>query len=575
MVVKGPRLTAVPLYWSFLTCLLLCSAVRHHTESKRFSTANSGATSVSLSQNAEQKNKDADQRTHARATKKFVFIRHGESAGNVNPDAGNADGLLTDAGESQAVTRVALMDVELLQKVSQSELVLVSPLRRAMATSLIVAAEVMKRCQSEAASLTFFMKPSLCGDFESLHPKVVVDIHLRASAPEPGWYQKIPGWYEKSPFDDPGCGREDSFAVAKLRSFATDPLLYLEKIFEKYQKGLSTSSLARFRVITDRMTTSYKLARFAATGETSYHWWTTGTTEDWLHNCKVWNMPNSGRLPKDADAFADEIRVFKNEVLDYTDDNLLIVGHSGWVRFSFAAWCPWAVAPKTAEEKLKKALENLRVGGIEGIRTLNNAGVVTGEIAHKVEARSDNFQVVRNFPVYRRAYQQNASANPKFPAGAFQNVHIGPITPGSEAFPNTKDSPKVGFFSRMDEAKDAGMIPVASCFMNAYFEKQLWTGWEARTFVLSWYSGTAVLSWASKWAEPRGQITLSGVEFVREKPYIVSATTNDCPLSVCKRINMRIPEDFGMPLAEQFAAMVAWEALLQGYMNIEDPSVCP
>lgn len=473
-------------------------------------------------------------RTHARFTKKFVYIRHGQSTGNAMQFWRAADGVLTDKGESQAVTRVALMDAELLQKISQSELVLVSPLRRAMATSLIVAAEVMKRCQSEAASLTFFMKPSLCSNkaVESLPPSVVVDINLREK--------------RKSGSEDPGCGWGD-------------PLSYLEEIFDKYQEGLSTASLARFRAITDRMKRSYKRARIAATGEKTYR-----------HNfpdCPDWDMPNGGRLPKDADAFADEIRVFKNEVLNYPDDNLLIVGHSGWARFSFAPWC--------AAEERKTAEENLRVGGIEGIRPLNNAGVVTGEIAHKIEARSDNFQVVHAGAAY---------------TGAFQNVHIGEITPGDEEFPNTKSHPKVGIFNRMDEAKDAGMIPAASCFMNAYFEKQqqgiIGTdtaprgGWEARTFVLSWYSGTAVLSWASKWAEPKGQLTLSGVEILVEDGItIVAATTNDCGEdsdgSVCKRIRMRIPEDFDMPLAEQKSAMVAWSALLQGYMEIEDPSVCP
>lgn len=83
------------------------------------------------------------------SAKIVTFIRHGESVGNAGLmgaiEAGSVwgyrDGELTSRGEDQAASRVAMMDEATIFRVTSAETVLVSPLKRAMATAVVVLAE--------------------------------------------------------------------------------------------------------------------------------------------------------------------------------------------------------------------------------------------------------------------------------------------------------------------------------------------------------------------------------------------------------------------------------------------------
>eukprot|EP00928_Gymnodinium_smaydae_P053603 TRINITY_DN37555_c0_g1_i1.p1 TRINITY_DN37555_c0_g1~~TRINITY_DN37555_c0_g1_i1.p1 ORF type:complete len:498 (-),score=108.18 TRINITY_DN37555_c0_g1_i1:103-1596(-) len=90
--------------------------------------------------------------------KAIVFVRHGESAGNA-PAQGvwnekslfaYRDGKLTPDGERQVEARVALMDDALLASLLATEVVLVSPLARAMATAIILLAVAFSRAGKRA-----------------------------------------------------------------------------------------------------------------------------------------------------------------------------------------------------------------------------------------------------------------------------------------------------------------------------------------------------------------------------------------------------------------------------------------
>merc|ERR1719424_1031899 len=88
-----------------------------------------------------------------------TFIRHAESAGNLAKKslfkywkeyvgwAHSAwkDGQLTREGEAHAAKSVEELEPALLARITRSQLVLVSPLQRAMATCMLVMATAYKR----------------------------------------------------------------------------------------------------------------------------------------------------------------------------------------------------------------------------------------------------------------------------------------------------------------------------------------------------------------------------------------------------------------------------------------------
>jgi len=83
----------------------------------------------------------------------ITFIRHGKSVGNAgfkgtmlkgSPFA-YFDGELTPEGERQSIQRVSMIDDETVERIACAGVVLVSPLKRALATVLIILAEAHRR----------------------------------------------------------------------------------------------------------------------------------------------------------------------------------------------------------------------------------------------------------------------------------------------------------------------------------------------------------------------------------------------------------------------------------------------
>jgi hypothetical protein len=84
---------------------------------------------------------------------KVMYFRHGESAGNAwRVDLGIADGVLTPKGENQARSRIAQLTSDQRAEMLAVDVVLVSPLTRAMQTALALYVERWWRWWRTASS---------------------------------------------------------------------------------------------------------------------------------------------------------------------------------------------------------------------------------------------------------------------------------------------------------------------------------------------------------------------------------------------------------------------------------------
>jgi len=165
--------------------------------------------------------------------KSVTYIRHGKSAGNAGVkgaiERGSIlayrDGLLVGKGEQQIVERMEAMDDKLMQRIVEAEVVLVSPLARAMGTAVIALAQA--HCRSFKAS----------GRAQRTWPRVEVITELR---------EKV-----KSSSERPGTGE--------------DPLAYVRAMATKYGESAFSSSSAMQPVAED-ICRSYDRERIATNG---------------------------------------------------------------------------------------------------------------------------------------------------------------------------------------------------------------------------------------------------------------------------------------------------------------------
>jgi len=267
-------------------------------------------------------------------TKEFVYIRHGESNGNkagkfhwasiptlgiwnANFAARAADGVLTSRGEEQPVQRVLQMDTTMLRRISKSQLVMTSPLRRAMGTSIIVIAEVLRRC-SDVISADDGSPPGMC---EEVWPTdVQVSRFLR---------EKV-----KTGSEWPGCGG--------------DPLKYIDEIVAKYVIGLPLPYAKGLVGIGDRMKQSYIEEKERATTKKAFYR---------IGRCLRWDP-----MPEDGASYQNMITHFKDFVVRYPQTKTLIVAHSGWARYAFSPWLPDGdKSKKPADEKVKEDEKQLKM----------------------------------------------------------------------------------------------------------------------------------------------------------------------------------------------------------------------
>mmetsp|Transcript_108629 Transcript_108629/g.307074 ORF Transcript_108629/g.307074 Transcript_108629/m.307074 type:complete len:424 (+) Transcript_108629:101-1372(+) len=347
--------------------------------------------------------------------KTITYLRHGKSAGNagmmgvveMKSLTAYRDGLLVAKGEQQVVDRVASLDAKLAHLITSAEVVLVSPLARALATAVIVLAEAHRR-NFDATGRT-----------KATWPRVEVVTELR---------EKV-----KSHSERPGTG--------------ADPLDYVCGIARRYGQNLYDNPAA-LQSISDDICRSYNLE--------------CAVTNGWEHE------------PEDASSYIEMIRRFKERLGDRKETNILLVGHSGWARFAFAA-----LLPPASQEDDDTIRMNL-VNGARGIRKIPNACALTVKFNSSLRLFQD--LVIDHDPLHDDSWKCKGD-----------------------------EDEGVGVFCSEPEARAAGAIPDDGEFARIMLLKQSeYTGsWEVRLFTFSSSSGEAHLAWANKWGEPRDAIVIS------------------------------------------------------------------
>lgn len=278
-------------------------------------------------------------RTETNVTKNVIFVRHAQSAGNaklwgaIEKGRWDAykDGTLTKKGMTateKKVTDIVDIDQELIEHVLHSDIVLVSPLRRAMATAILFLAKAKQLLREKDYSDDMeieitewsdrnspaFASTQLPNSRADLLPEIRVHADLR---------EKV-----KTDSDKPGADDKE------------DPMQYVHNIAKQCGKMFFDGERALDATF-QQIQTSY-LAEQAR-------------TDGWKPE------------PNDGYTYAGQIRNFKHYLKGIAQKNVLIVGHSGWSRYAFNSFLP-----VSGDENVER---NLRFGARK-VQTLRNVGII-------------------------------------------------------------------------------------------------------------------------------------------------------------------------------------------------------
>lgn len=272
-------------------------------------------------------------------TKNVIFIRHAESAGNakifgaIEKGRWDAfkDGELTRKGTTATEQKVADIidwDTDLIKHVLRSDIVLVSPLRRAMATAMIFLAKAKQLLRDKDLvdeEITMEIKETVKGhqDFAFQHPpNTAADL-----LPEIRVHADLREKYG-SESDKPGADETEH------------PLEYVHRIAQHCGKHWFGDEHA--------LDMTYQQIQASYVAEES-------RTHGWLPDAV------------DGYTFANQIRKFKDYLKGIIQRNVFIVGHNGWSRFAFASFLPAG-----GEENVER---NMRFG-TRKVLPLRNLGII-------------------------------------------------------------------------------------------------------------------------------------------------------------------------------------------------------
>eukprot|EP00929_Paragymnodinium_shiwhaense_P013835 TRINITY_DN121680_c0_g1_i1.p1 TRINITY_DN121680_c0_g1~~TRINITY_DN121680_c0_g1_i1.p1 ORF type:complete len:600 (+),score=117.93 TRINITY_DN121680_c0_g1_i1:294-2093(+) len=289
-----------------------------------------------------------------RGAKTITFIRHGQSAGNAmsnspgyavlglftgeNKYVDPRDGFLTWTGMKQAHDRVAQMlaDDGLRERLKKVQVVIVSPLARAMGTTWLILAD-------------------LCRDLDMAVPDIIVS---------PDLSEKV-----KTDSDRVG-GNLNGDGADYIEILSKAALKYLEK---EEKKGHPLSPEEELKGVQRRATLSKLkqnliVAYAAAKGD-----------KQWKHESLT---------SKD---FGDQVNRLK-ETLDFLHaDNILLIGHSGWSRYAFGHLWP---SGRAQEEKDTRVWYQMRVQHLilaqHYAHPLNNCGVFQAKLENSAFIKDES-----------------------------------------------------------------------------------------------------------------------------------------------------------------------------------------
>jgi len=385
----------------------------------------------------------------AATEKQITFIRHGESLGNLlgskpvlyaletkgSPTAWK-DGRLSETGKQASIDRVNEFDQELVDRILDADVVLVSPLIRAMETCMFVLSTAIKRVEAVPNDNVFDRRLKL------MHVKFFVMSDLREKY--------------SSDSDKPGSSSVNVY----------EHLMNTAESLDEKAGGAQTDLL---QYVALNLAMSYD--------EES-------RSDGWLDD------------PDDAEKFLAAVTRFRRSLAAMPDKNVLIVGHNGWSRWTFAAGLNEACPKNENEEARDQWFLNVAFGGRE-VQELANVGVITS----------------------------------KFSDNKFKDAKV--YTDGK------KCKTKFALFSSLAEAKDEGLIPEDASVHRMLTKKKMDSfGYQTRWVTFSAYGSHSMLAWSSSMAEPKKFIDfvlakgLSTLQFacdVTNQAVLISSSVKSLP----------------------------------------------
>jgi hypothetical protein len=297
-----------------------------------------------------------------------TFIRHAESAGNLLKKnkfaflreyigwARNAwkDGPLTREGEAHAVTSVEELEPALLARITGSQLVLVSPLQRAMATCMLVLATAYKRQGLDPQHLgpggpkghTVLVR-------EELREKVGSQSDMPGKNPVSQWEYlgKLASRYGSAYFNDSHA--LDNFIVAVKATYESQ-----EGRTAQWGRGWDNASQQGGNVTTDPEAAHQQDDRVQGRPE---------------------QRQQQQQEPNDGGRLLQQIQRFRSYLARFPALRVLIIGHNGWARSTF---CAGLLEPCEATEK--DGTMTMSTFGTRMVQQVNNLGMVTAKFQNGV-----------------------------------------------------------------------------------------------------------------------------------------------------------------------------------------------
>jgi len=249
-------------------------------------------------------------------SKQILFMRHAESMGNLagsnpfkyassswencqRPRNAWKDGRLSPDGAASTVSRIQGMNETLVRQMLESQVVLMSPLARCMATTFVVLAAACKRVGVDPSVLDSKVY-------------VVVD-ELR---------EKV-----ASDSDVPGANCEDN-------------VVYIRRLAKRYSELFFNSTVA-LDSLADRFRDAYEKEK--------------RLSDNWGRG---WDN-SKNEYPDDPEKFLKQIDRFRERISRLPFQSALAVGHNGWSRWAFAA----GLLPPCLDRDDEGPLARLAFGG--------------------------------------------------------------------------------------------------------------------------------------------------------------------------------------------------------------------
>ena len=262
--------------------------------------------------------------------------------------AGVPDGALTESGRLQAVVRIYQMDIEEVLYMLRADMVLVSPVKRAMQTALTLFVMALKRVTEQAPErLPVFQFPTF---------QIMPDLRekVESASDKPGVHGVSFWSKEYNPFEEEG---EEPDTM-------TGTLHHLENTCSEAEPGHRDMLRQALHDAFEGIRGSW-LETMNPRPPHSTNW-----AEYMSQVAQFRHALTQVRLPESH---------WDSERAGQPPRTTIIVGHSGWARFAFAAFLPAAAPPINLEhggaDHVQPNESVLALGG-RFVHGLNNCGIV-------------------------------------------------------------------------------------------------------------------------------------------------------------------------------------------------------